>query len=287
MRIFITGGSGFVGGALVRRLVAAGHGVIALSRSKATGERLRELGAEPWPGDLANADAVRGAAAAADAAVHAAIDYADPGFGELDRRAVQALLGARGARTVYMSSTLVYGHTGGEAATEARKPAPLVQPFKVDGERMVLAAGGTVVRPGLVYGYDGSGLLDGMSASARENGVVHYVGTGANRWSVVHADDLAELVCIGLERPIGAAVLNAAAGSAPSMREIAEAIAASEDATAASLAVGEAAAAMGDFADQLTRDLVVDASRARELLGWNSERPGLLDTLTSRDALSA
>lgn len=94
MQIFVTGGSGFVGGAIVRRLVAGGHRVSGLSRSRTADERLRALGADPQRGDLADVDAMRGAAAAADAVVHAAIDYADAGFGELDRRVVGALLEA-------------------------------------------------------------------------------------------------------------------------------------------------------------------------------------------------
>lgn len=71
------------------------------------------------------------------------------------------------------------------------------------------------------------------------------------------------------------------------MREIAETIGATEGVTAAPLAIAQAAEAMGDFAWQLTRNLVVDASRARHVLGWEPEMPGLLDILERADARAA
>lgn len=54
MKIFVTGGSGFVGSALVHRLVAEGHEVMALARSGSSAQRVRAAGAESVPGDLAD-----------------------------------------------------------------------------------------------------------------------------------------------------------------------------------------------------------------------------------------
>lgn len=52
MKVFVTGGSGYVGRAAIGRLVAQGHRVIALSRSAASAQAMRALGAEPCQGDL-------------------------------------------------------------------------------------------------------------------------------------------------------------------------------------------------------------------------------------------
>lgn len=52
MKIFVTGGSGFLGSRMIRTLVNQGHEVIALARSTSSGERIRTLGATPFTGDL-------------------------------------------------------------------------------------------------------------------------------------------------------------------------------------------------------------------------------------------
>ena len=276
MHVFITGGTGFVGGIVVRRLVSEGHSVTGLARSKAAELRLHELGAAPLSGDLSDAELLREATAEADAAVHAAIDYGDPAFGLLDAVAVGAMLSGleRPARLLYLSSTLVYGDTAADAATEDREPAPLVQPFKLEGERAVVEAGGVALRPGLVYGSSGSALLDGMRDSARESGTVDVVGDGSNVWSTVHGQDLARLTQLVLERTPSGVVLNATAGDPVAIRDVAAAVAAGEGATIVSIAVADAAAAMGAFAEQLTRNLVADSSRARRELGWEPTMPG-------------
>jgi nucleoside-diphosphate-sugar epimerase len=282
MNIFMTGASGYVGGAIAGRLVAAGHRVHALSRSLESDARLRELGVDPCRCDLSALEVLTRHATTADAVVHAAIDYADPNFGAIDAPAVRALIEAvteRGAAMVYLSSTLVYGDTGEEVANEDRPPTPLVQAFKLDGERRTVAAGGMVLRPGLVHGAAGSALLDGMRAAAEQHGVVQYVGHGTNRWSVVHADDLAEAVRLALQGPQPGAVLNVADTSAPSMRAIAAAVATSHGVAAMPIAVEDARDAMGDFAEQLTRPLVVDAARARQVLAWRPRGPALLSAV--------
>src|SRR4051812_4095296 len=69
---FVTGGSGFIGGALIRRLVADGWTVRALARSDASGRAVRERGAEAVPGDLDDVPALREGAQGADVAFHAA-----------------------------------------------------------------------------------------------------------------------------------------------------------------------------------------------------------------------
>src|SRR6185312_15187345 len=222
-----------VGGIVVRHLVSEGHSVTGLARSEAAELRLHELGAAPLSGDLSDTELLREATAEADAAVHAAIDYGDPAFGLLDAVAVEAMLSGleRPARLLYLSSTLVYGDTAADAATEDREPAPLVQPFKLEGERAVVEAGGVALRPGLVYGSPGSALLDGMRDSARESGTVDVVGDGSNVWSTVHGQDLARLTQLVLERTTSGVVLNATAGDPVAIRDVAAAIAASENAT--------------------------------------------------------
>src|SRR4051812_43504128 len=99
MQVFVTGGTGYVGGVLVERLVAAGHEVVGLARSEHAEAALAAAGAKPLRGSLNDIGVLRDAAASADAVVHASVDYtmtADAQATEL--AAVAALVeGAGGA----------------------------------------------------------------------------------------------------------------------------------------------------------------------------------------------
>ncbi|MGW4638128.1 NAD-dependent epimerase/dehydratase family protein [Sphaerisporangium sp. NPDC004334] len=288
MRIFITGASGYLGGVVAGRLVKAGHEVAALARSGQARERVEELGATAVPGGLRDLDVLRAAAADAGAVVHAAVDYADPEMGAIEHDALGALLGGlrEGGVFLYTSTGLVYPDTQGVTVDEDHPvdPDASPQPYKILGERRVLADGhvrGMVIRASLVYGRGGSGLLQGMLASARQQGVAAYVGEGSNAWSSVHVDDLAELYLTMLERPASGVVVNAAAGESAPMRRIVEAVAASAGAGAVSITLEQAVAAMGPLAAVLTRSSPLDSSRARRLFGWAPSEPGLLEELTA------
>ena len=67
MRIFITGGSGWIGSAVVPELIGAGHQILGLARSDATANALTEMGAEVLRGDLDDLDALRRARSKATA----------------------------------------------------------------------------------------------------------------------------------------------------------------------------------------------------------------------------
>lgn len=288
MRIFITGASGYLGGVVTERLVRGGHEVVALARSDRARERVEALGAKALEGGLTDLDVLRSGVAGADAVVHAAVDYADPDMGDIERDALKAMLdGLReGGTFVYTSTGLVYPDTGGAVVDEDHPvdPAGSPQPYKVLGERQVLAAGhvtATVIRAGLVYGRNGSGLLRMMLVGGREQGAVPYIGEGANEWSAVHVDDLADLYAAVLERPVPGAVVNAANAEGTPMRRIVEAVAGLAGAAAVSLTMEQAVATLGPAAAVLTRSAPLDASRARRLFGWTPARPGLLEELTS------
>lgn len=286
MRIFLTGGSGYLGGVVTEHLIAAGHQVNALVRSGSARERVAALGAEPVPGELADTDLLRSAAEGADAVVHTAVDFAHPAMREVEQPALAAMLdGLRpGSPFVYTSSGLVYPDGLGAAVDEDTPVAPehSPQPYKVLGEQQVLAAEGpavTVIRAALIYGRGGTALLQGLIASARGRHVTAYIGDGGNEWSSVHVDDLARLYVAALARAGQRLVVNAASRSRSSMREIAEAIAHITEARALSITLEQAQQTMGPLAGVLTRSSLMDPTRAEQMLGWKPTEPGLLEEL--------
>jgi dihydroflavonol-4-reductase len=130
-RVFVTGASGFVGGAVVRRLVADGRNVAALARTAAAGSAIEAMGAVAVRGDVrdrrALSDAMRGAGVVFHAAGVNAMCLADPRpmirvnvEGSRNVVAVAAELGAR--RVVYTSSAATLGERAGEIGSETTTP---------------------------------------------------------------------------------------------------------------------------------------------------------------------
>jgi nucleoside-diphosphate-sugar epimerase len=276
VRVFVTGGTGYVGSAVVQALVQGGHRVAGLSRSPERDAALEALGAEPVRGSLPDLPRLAGRLAEHDALVHLAMDY---GLGPpADRAAVEALLGTARAATATRLVVWVLGETAtpaGEDASTARPAAAVA--WRPAHERLVLdAASGSlataVIRPGMVWG-EKRGLFIGFMESARKDGAAAYVGAGGNRWPAVHREDVAALYRLVVERRSGG-VHHAVDGAAPRVAEIARALSEAAGAKGAtrSIPLEEARKTMGPMADALAQDQVVVAPRSAAI-GWKPSRP--------------
>jgi nucleoside-diphosphate-sugar epimerase len=290
VQVFITGGTGYLGSALVERFVAAGHDVVALTRSAESAASATRAGARPLPGNLNDTALLEEAADRADAVVHAAVDYdgGDEAFAT-EAAAVEALTrGAGKAGTakpfLYTSTNLVYGLDPAQSRDEdAELPEPGLQPEKLVGERLVREAAGLngmIIRAGLVYGRGGSLLLTSLIDAAARSGTAVYVGAGDNEWTPVHVDDLARLYLTALEHPV-AGTYNAAGPRRFTFRELAEAIADLTGATATSITAAHAEAAMGPRAALLGSSAHVTSRKAHETFGWSTGGPTLPDDVRS------
>jgi nucleoside-diphosphate-sugar epimerase len=274
VKVFITGGSGYVGQAAIRALRRHGHEVAALARSDAAARTVAGLGATPVPGDLGDIEVLRGAAGKADGAIHLAMAYSETA--QADRAAAAAIQDGIGDRPyVHTSGTWVYGSTAGVVDEDAPVAPPSLVAWRLGNEKLVLdraTAGGrpVVVVPGLVYGA-GAGLIEQFFiAPARTQGSVRYIGDGTNHWSIVHVDDLAELYALALGAPAGAVFAGVGdhgltvAGLLPALCE-----AAGCPERAESVALEQARAEIGPIADCFALDQQVSGARARAQLGWN------------------
>ncbi|HEX8274033.1 MAG TPA: NAD-dependent epimerase/dehydratase family protein [Longimicrobiaceae bacterium] len=278
MRVLLAGATGYVGSAAAEALRAAGHEVLGLARSDEAAARLEAAGLAARRGDLARPESAAGAVAEADAVIHAAALV-----GDADAAATEAMLRmleGTGKAFVYTSGAWVLGSTGDAVAHEdAPANAAELVAWRPAVERAVLSAAergvrSVVLRPTVVYGR-GGGTPASLVRSARKKGVVRYVGDGAQRWPLVHVDDLAELYVLALGAPPGT-LLNASAGPSVPARELAEAAAAANGARAEPWPLEAARATLGAYADALALDQQVSAERARRLLGWEPRRPDVL-----------
>ena len=192
---FVTGGSGFIGGRLIRRLVGDGWSVRALARSDSAAEKVRAAGAEPAPGDLDDAASMRAGADGCEYAFHAAAQLGEWGKpADFERGNV---LGTKHAlEGCAQAGVRRFVHVGTEAALLAGDPlvevdehAPLrfdskalYSRTKARAEEAVLEAGRNgfetvVVRPRLVWGRGDTTILPALEAAVRA-GRFAWIGGG-------------------------------------------------------------------------------------------------------------
>lgn len=287
MRVLVTGATGLIGSAVAQRLKEGGHDVVGLARSEASAAKLLDRGFAAEMGELADPTSLAAAVRGVDAVVHAASPN-DQNAASLDEFATRAILQVQrgtGKHFIYTSGSLVYGSTGGTPATEDTPLNPVEMVRWREGlEREIRAAAAegvhpVIIRPAWVYGnWGGAAMM--MVAAAREHGAALHVGDGQNRWSTVHAEDLADLYALALERAPAGSVFNGAHGSA---RLVEIARAASELGGAggrvAAWPLDEARKVLWGFADAIASDQIISAEKAKRELGWNPSQASIIDEL--------
>jgi nucleoside-diphosphate-sugar epimerase len=268
VRIFVTGASGYIGRAVAEALRRRGHRVAGLTRSAAKAKGLEAREIEAVVGDMREPGSWGKSASDADVLIHCAVEYGAE-YEALDRKVIDAFAGF-GGRTIYTSGVWQYGpsHDGAVDETSAFTGKPLM-PWRSGHEERVLMSKGLVIRPGCVYG--GAGGLTGLwFAGALDRKEAPIVGDGANRWAVVHLEDLADLYLRAAESGIGGALYNGVDRSRRTVREMAEAASRAAGANGAvkSLSLPEAEKLYGPMAHGLAMDQHIDSSKAHKFLGW-------------------
>ncbi|MFF5141333.1 SDR family oxidoreductase [Streptomyces sp. NPDC013157] len=289
MRVFVTGGSGFIGSAVIPELLGAGHRVLALARSDRSAGTLRAAGADVHRGSLDDPGDLARAAAGTDGVIHLAFNHDH--FPDLTRaaegdlrviEAIGAALAGSDRPFVITSGTLMLASVDG-VATEEDTPVPGTYRADPDLAALALAERGVrsaVVRlPPSVHGHGDQGFLPRLIDVAREKGVSAYVGDGTNRWPAVHRLDAARLFRLALESAPAGTGLHGAADEGIPFKDIAAAIGSGLGVPLKGIPAEEAQAHFGWLGMAAAVDNATSSERTRNILGWKPEQPGLIADL--------
>lgn len=320
MRVFVTGATGFIGLAVVKELVQAGHEVVGLARSETSAKTLIAAGARAHIGEIEDREGLRKGAAGASGAIHLAFYHKFSHarfstrlgvlFGGAPWRIVSRFLKAALDAEIGAIETLANSLTGsdralvialptlalklGQLATEEDSPDPNAPGGgRAPSEQATLSlvargVRGSVVRLApAVHDREKQGMVSMTIDVARKKRVSAYVEDGQNRWSAVHRLDAAHLFRLALEKGAGGARYHAAAEEGIAVREIAETIGRRLDVPVVSKSTKETAKHFGFLAPFLSADNPVSSQLTRERLGWRPTHSTLMPDIDEAAVLQA
>jgi nucleoside-diphosphate-sugar epimerase len=275
MRIFLTGGTGHAGGAALDAFVRAGHHVDALVRNSEGAALVQSRGAQPVLGDLLKPASYADAVAAAEGAIHAAVDDTPRGR-ELDGAALDTLLRPRGLPerfVIYTSDVWVLGDQPVAVDENAGLNAAALVAWRPAHEQRVLnAASGVlrtaVIRPGIVYGGARGYVSDLLKDAA--NGLIRVVGSGDNHWPLIYDRDLGDLYLRIAADSSASGIYHANDEGDERVNDLVTAIIEhlAQKPSVRHVPLAEAKKKIGPLADALVLDQIVRSPRARQL-GWS------------------
>jgi len=208
MDVFVTGGTGTIGAAVVKNLISKGSRVIALSRSEASADRLRALGASAFPGDLQNPESWIERAASCDAVVHTGATFTGD-MGRVDRLSMLSLKQAAKHRKqplklVYTGGVWLFPETAGTQVITEKTPFAPIPAFRFMAETIRTLSHGTdlnlvVIHPALVCSLT-EGPIARMTKALKDGEPFRTAAQPETMWPLVEANDLAALYVLALQQ---------------------------------------------------------------------------------------
>lgn len=268
MRIFVTGATGYIGSAVVRELIDAGHKVIGLTHSDKGTVKLKEAGAEIHQGSLDDLDSLRSGAAIADGVIHLAFkhDFSDfAGSLATDLQAIEAIGEVlEGSGKTFVTTAHANGTASDNAAME----------LATRGVRTSVVS----LAPS-VHGEGDKGFIPRIINIAREKGFSAYIGDGSNRWPAVHRLDAARLFRLALEAAPAGSKLDGVGDEGIPFVDIANVIGRHLNLPAVSISREEAEAHFGFLGALTALDFPRSSVQTQELLNWRPVHPTLISDL--------
>jgi nucleoside-diphosphate-sugar epimerase len=286
MRVFITGGTGLIGSAVVAELIDHGHAVLALARSDASAQAVVQAGASPVRGGLADLDVLRAGVAEADGVIHLAFsnDFSSAEAVAASVAEESAALEAMGAELVGTDRPFVTCSgtpwIPGRVATEA-DVVPVEGPVGGRGQSVTAVLGLRGVRssavrlPRTVHNEGRGGFAGLLTDIARRTGVSGYPGDGSQRWPAVHALDAAVLFRLALESAPAGTAWHAVDDEGDAVRDIAAVIGRRLGLPVQSVPTET----YGPLGAIFANDQPASSTHTRETLGWQPKHPSLLADL--------
>jgi nucleoside-diphosphate-sugar epimerase len=288
MHVFITGGTGTIGSAVVAELLGNGHTVLALARSDGSAQALESAGAKVLRGDLADLDILRSGAAESEGVISLAFgrDYSSPDALAQAIAEESAALAALGQELIGSDRPIVTvagtPWVPGRASTEA-DPQPTEGPVGGRGRSVMalldLASRGVrsaaVRMPRTVHNEGKGGFAGLLVDAARRTGVAGYPGDGTQRWPAVHALDAALLFRLVLESAPAGTAWHAVADEGDAVRDIATVIGRRLGLPVETVPEET----FGPFGPIFAMDQPASSAHTRDALGWQPTHSSLLEDL--------
>jgi nucleoside-diphosphate-sugar epimerase len=291
MKIFVTGATGFVGSAVVRALLNAGHEVVGLARSDGAARSLSAAGAKVHQGDLQDLESLRKGAAESEGVIHTGFVHDFSKFKEnceLDRKVINALgFTLAGSNRPLIITSAIGVLPAGQIVTEDTRPlSPSANPRAATEEaaRALMDRGVCVSIVRLspsTHGEGDHGFVPILIKLAREKKSSAYIGEGKNTWPAVHRLDAAQVFKLALEKNTRGGIYHAVAEGGVESRKIAEVIGQLLGVPVVSKPPKEAAAHFAWFAHFAAMNIKASSKQTQEKLGWHWSQPGLIADLQS------
>ncbi len=289
MKVFVTGASGFIGSAVVKELLAAGHEVIGLARSEASAAAIEAAGATALKGSLDDLESLKQGVQQSDGVIHTAFihdfsQYAKAA--ETDKAAIEAMgeaIKGTGKPMVVSGGILGLPKTGG-VTTEADAAPPLPRASEATAIALAENSGinASVIRlPPSVHDAGDKGFIPFIIQMAKSKGVSAFIGDGDNRWPAVHRLDAARLFRLALEKGAKGVRYNAIGDAGIPVRELAALIGKRLNLPVNAVTTVQAAEHFEWMARFIAFDAPSSSVVTKEQLGWQPTHIGLLDDMES------
>jgi len=294
MKLFVTGGSGFIGSALVDELINNGHQVLALARSDKAADQLTKAGAEVIRGELEDYDIWKKATKETDGVLHLGFihdfDNIVHSF-EIDFQVTKAIIDelvGTDKLFIYTTGLLTLVSDIGVESYETDRPVildpKLVFNKRIETELHVLDSATKGIRSIVmrlspsVHGAGDHGFVPMLMKLANDNKTAYYVDEGKNTWPCVHRKDAAVLYRLAAEKGFSGSAYHAASENLETKR-IAEAIGKKLDVPMGSIESSKAHEKLGMFGALFAKNACASTEKTKKDLGWVPKEVDLIQDI--------